>query len=124
MPAELEVHVDPEQVKRALFNLMKNGMQAMRHGGVLTVRGRADEEMVEIEIEDTGAGMSREVLSRLFEPFFTTREKGSGLGLAVVSKTLEENRGTIEMDSEEGRGTVCRVRLPRQAGAPVIAGAA
>lgn len=124
VPSGLEVHVDPEQTQRALLNLMKNGMQAMRRGGVLTVRARADEEMVEIEIEDTGEGMSRAVLARLFEPFFTTREKGTGLGLAVVAKTIEENRGRIEMDSEEGRGTVCRVRLPRRAGAPATSGAA
>ena len=76
------------------------------------MRAGEEEEGVEIEIEDSGTGMSREVLDRLFEPFFTTREKGSGLGLAVVSKSLEENQGGIELESEEGRGTTCRVRLP------------
>lgn len=111
-PPDLQVYVDAEQIKRALFNLMKNGVQAMRQGGTLQVRAREVDGGVEIEIEDRGVGMSREVLDRLFEPFFTTREKGSGLGLAVVSRTLEENQGWIEMESEEGKGTVCRVRLP------------
>jgi|APSaa5957512622_1039677.scaffolds.fasta_scaffold04225_4 signal transduction histidine kinase len=112
VPPDLQVFADPEQVQRALFNLMKNGVQAMRKGGRLQVRAGEVEEGVEIEIEDSGTGMSREVLDRLFEPFFTTREKGSGLGLAVVSKSLEENQGGIELESEEGRGTTCRVRLP------------
>jgi len=112
VPANLEVYVDAEQVKRALFNLMKNGVQAMRKGGRLQVRAREVNGEAVIEIEDSGTGMPREVLDRLFEPFFTTREKGSGLGLAVVSRTLEENRGRIEMESEEGQGTTCTVHLP------------
>jgi signal transduction histidine kinase len=112
VPPDLEVYVDAEQIKRALFNLMKNGVQAMRKGGVLQVRAREVEGEAVIEIEDQGTGISREVLDHLFEPFFTTKEKGSGLGLAVVSKTLEENRGRIKMRSEEGKGTVCRISLP------------
>ena len=109
---DLEVYVDTEQVKRALFNLMKNAVQAMRKGGILQVRARKVEDGVVVEIEDNGRGMPLEILDRLFEPFFTTKEKGSGLGLAVVSKTLEENQGRIEMESVEGQGTTCRVRLP------------
>ncbi|MEW6755350.1 MAG: ATP-binding protein [Candidatus Latescibacterota bacterium] len=109
----LEAWVDGEQVKRALFNLMKNGVQAMRGGGVLEVRAREAGPEVEIEIQDSGTGMAPQVRARLFEPFFTTKEKGSGLGLAVVQKTLAENGGRIEMESEEGVGTVCRLHLPR-----------
>ena len=113
VPPGLRVYADPEQLKRALFNLLKNGMQAMRKGGVLELRAREIGDQVEIEIEDSGVGMSREVRERLFEPFFTTREKGSGLGLAVVSRILEENQGKIEVESEQGGGTVIRLRLPR-----------
>lgn len=108
----LQVFVDGEQIKRAIFNLMKNGVQAMGAGGTLTVRSRRAGREAEIEIADTGLGMAPEVRERLFEPFFTTREKGTGLGLAVVMRALEQNGGSIELDSEEGQGTVCRVRLP------------
>ena len=58
-------------------------------------------------------GMSEEVQARLFEPFFTTKEKGSGLGMALVARAVEENRGRIEIDSRQGEGTVCRLRLPQ-----------
>ena len=59
------------------------------------------------------SGMSEEVQARLFEPFFTTKEKGSGLGMALVARAVDENRGWIEIDSRQGVGTVCRLRLPQ-----------
>lgn len=108
----LQVCVDAEQIKRALFNLMKNGVQAMRQGGTLTVRSRRAGREAEVQIVDTGIGMTQEVQERLFEPFFTTRERGTGLGLAVVMRALEQNGGSIQVDSVQGRGTTCRVRLP------------
>ncbi len=113
-PEGLEVRADPEQVKRALLNLMKNGVQAMQEGGVLTVRARAEGERVVVEVEDTGPGMPPEVRARAFEPFFTTREKGTGLGLAVVQKIVEENGGAVEVESEVGKGTTFRMILPRE----------
>ena len=119
---ELEVFVDAEQIKRVLVNLMKNAVQAMRGGGVLVVRSREEQGEVIIEVVDDGPGISADVLGRLFEPFFTTKEQGSGLGLAVVSKVVEENRGRIEIESREGEGTVCRLRLPMAAEAVVEQG--
>ena len=110
--SDLEGYVDPEQVKRALFNLMKNAVQAMRRGGELRMRGEKVNGEVVIEVEDTGPGMSREVQDRLFEPFFSTREKGSGLGLAIVRQTLEKNQGRVELESRKGQGTTFRVILP------------
>ena len=104
--------VDPEQMKRALFNLMKNAVQAMRGGGELSVRGASANGEVVVEVADTGPGMSPEVQERLFEPFFSTREKGSGLGLAIVHQALEKNRGRVELQSEEGQGTTFRMILP------------
>ena len=112
---ELEAYIDPEQIKRALVNLMKNGVQAMRNGGILLAQAREEQGEVVIEIVDDGPGMSVEVRERLFEPFFTTKEQGSGLGMAVVSVAVEENRGRIEIESSESGGTVCRLRLPRVA---------
>ena len=112
---DLVAYVDAEQVERVLVNLMKNAVQAMRGGGILTVRAQAEDDEVLIEVVDDGPGIPAEVLERLFEPFFTTKEQGSGLGLAMVSKTVEENRGRIEIESREGEGTACRLWLPMAA---------
>lgn len=112
---DMRVYADPEHIKRAVVNLMKNGVQAMSAGGTLTVRARHLGEtggQVAIEVEDTGPGVPEEVRRRLFEPFFTTREKGSGLGLAIVQKTAETNAGHVEVDSTPGRGTTFRLILP------------
>ena len=110
---ELAVFADPEQIKRALVNLMKNGVQAMAGaGGRLSVRAEADGAGVCVEIEDTGPGIPRQVQERLFEPFFTTREKGSGLGMAIARQAVEENRGRIDVASEPGRGTTVTLHLP------------
>ena len=109
----LTCYIDAEQMERALLNLMKNAVQAMRDGGHLTVRATARGEEVVVEVADDGPGMSEEVQARLFEPFFTTKEKGSGLGMALVAQAVEENRGWIEIDSRLGEGTVCRLRLPQ-----------
>ena len=110
---DLAAYIDGAKIERVLINLMKNAVQAMRDGGHLVVRAAAEDEEVIVEVADDGPGMSEEVRSRLFEPFFTTKEKGSGLGLAVVERIVEENRGQIEIDSRQGEGTVCRLRLPQ-----------
>ena len=110
---DLEAYIDGAKIERVLINLMKNAVQAMRDGGHLVVRAAAEDGEVIVEVADDGPGMSEEVRSRLFEPFFTTKEKGSGLGLAVVALIVEENLGQIEIDSRQGEGTVCRLRLPQ-----------
>ena len=110
---DLVCYIDAEQMEQALVNLMKNAVQAMRDGGHLTVRATAEGEGVVVEVADDGPGMSEEVQVRLFEPFFTTKEKGSGLGMALVARAVDENRGWIEIDSRQGVGTVCRMRLPQ-----------
>ncbi len=111
--ADLEAYIDGAKIERVLINLMKNAVQAMRDGGHLSVRATAGGGEVIVEVADDGPGMSKEVQDRLFEPFFTTKEKGSGLGLAVVERIVEENRGRIEIESRQGEGTVCRLRLPQ-----------
>ena len=108
----LQAFVDPAQIRRTLFNLMQNSVQAMRQGGELRVKAVQFRGDVAVEVMDTGVGMSPELRDRIFEPFHTTREKGSGLGMAIVRQTLEENRGRIEVESAVGRGTTCRVILP------------
>ena len=110
---DLVCYIDAEQMERALVNLMKNAVQAMRDGGHLTVRATVVGDEVVVEVADDGSGMSEEVQARLFEPFFTTKEQGSGLGMALVARAVEENRGRIEIDSRQGQGTVCRLGLPQ-----------
>ena len=110
---DLVCYIDAEQMERALVNLMKNAVQAMRDGGHLAVRATVAGDEVVVEVADDGSGMSEEVQARLFEPFFTTKEKGSGLGMALVARAVEENSGRIEIDSRQGAGTVCRLRLPQ-----------
>ena len=109
---DLESFVDSEQIKRAVFNLMKNGVQAMNDGGTLSVRAERSGDAVIMEVSDTGPGVPAEVKARLFEPFFTTREKGSGLGLAIVLQSVEKNRGRVSLVSTEGEGTTVRLVLP------------
>ena len=112
VPPDVRGFGDPEQIKRALFNLMKNAVQAMRKGGELQVRGARSNGEAVIEVQDTGPGMSTQVQARLFEPFFSTREKGSGLRMAIVQQALEKNRGRVELQSAEGRGTIIKMILP------------
>ena len=116
---DLEGIADPEQIKRAFFNLIKNAVQAMRNGGELRVKAERVGDEVVVEVGDTGSGMSPEVQERLFEPFFSTKEKGSGLGLAIVRQTVEKNGGRVELRSEAGSGTTFKVALPIHARRPV-----
>jgi PAS domain S-box-containing protein len=127
VPAGIEVALELREDLRPLFvdafqacqviqNLVTNGMQAMPNGGKLTVAARdaaeAPEKEVEISVADTGVGISPDDMGKLFQPLFTTKEKGVGLGLAICKDLVEANGGTIGVESEVGRGTVFRVRLP------------
>ena len=108
---------DATQLQQVLLNLCVNARDAMARGGTLTLRARpAPHGGVELEIEDTGTGMDAEVKEHLFEPFYTTKEpgKGTGLGLAVVFGIVRSHGGTVEADSEPGRGTRFRIYLPAQ----------
>jgi two-component system, sporulation sensor kinase E len=105
-------HLDGGQIKQVLVNLIKNAMQAMTRGGVLTVQTGTSGDGVWMSIADSGHGISAEQLKRIFEPFFTTRKKGSGLGLMIVQRIVREHGGLIKLESHEGRGTTFRVWLP------------
>ncbi len=109
--------IDREQLYRAFLNILLNGRQAMPEGGTLTVRSRRQEGLsggVVVEVADTGVGIAPDKLSRIFTPFYTDKNRGTGLGLAIVQNIVESHGGTIEMESEEGRGTLFRVILPRR----------
>lgn len=109
LPAVL---ADPMQLEQVLVELVGNAMQAMPDGGTLTVRGRLDDERVLLEVQDSGVGIPPQTLAHVCDPFFTTRPDGTGLGLAVAKRFVEQNGGALAIDSTPGRGTTVRVTLP------------
>ncbi|HEX9289581.1 MAG TPA: ATP-binding protein [Anaeromyxobacteraceae bacterium] len=118
------VRGDEAQLRAAFLNLLRNSREAMPHGGVVTVATRlADGDTVEAEVRDTGGGIPAEALPRIFDPFYSTKEKGTGLGLAFTQQVVQEHGGTIRCESAPGRGTVFAVRLPRAADERAVAGA-
>lgn len=106
------VTVNPQQVKQILSNLVSNACQAMPRGGTLSISARKRKEQVLVVVADTGTGISEENLARLFEPLFTTKEKGIGLGLALSKKLAELNNITIDVASQVGKGTTFTLGLP------------
>jgi len=124
IPADLPaVLLDQELFAQALLNLMLNAEQAMPEGGEITLQAFVDpggggkdeaaaEPMVALSIIDTGKGMDGEVQSKIFQPFFSTKPGGSGLGLPTTSKIIESHHGTIDVQSEVGKGTKFTIRLP------------
>lgn len=101
------------EFREALINILINAIQAMPHGGTLTVSTRQDNNMVAISVCDTGIGMSDEVRNRVFEPFFTTKgQRGLGMGLSVVYGTIKRHKGDISVSSEPGKGSTFTIRLP------------
>jgi signal transduction histidine kinase len=114
------VHADPDQISQVLLNLFINALHAMPEGGTLKVTVKPQANVVALVIADTGHGISREHLGKIFTPFFTTKEvgKGTGLGLTVVHGIIEEHGGSIAVDSEPGKGTTFTILLPIERAAP------
>ena len=102
---------DPGQVSQILRNLIINASQSMPHGGNLTVSGRRDGEKVVVEVRDSGSGISEEQLGKIFEPLFTTKTRGIGLGLALSLRYAELNHATLEVESRLGEGAIFRLIL-------------
>jgi signal transduction histidine kinase len=128
-----QLWVDPQQIEQVLQNLISNAIQAMPEGGVVRVAARVgaapcgcppeDAHMgtplrgfIEISVADTGEGISGENMKKLFQPLFTTKANGIGLGLVVCKNLVEANRGRIEVESEPGNGTVFTLLLPMDVG--------
>jgi signal transduction histidine kinase len=95
-----------------LVNLIKNALQAMTKGGTLTLQTGENDDGVWISVADTGGGIPQEQINRIFEPFYTTKKKGSGLGLMIVQRIVRAHNGRIELESHVGRGTTFRIWLP------------
>lgn len=111
-PAPIFLPGDPSQLKQVFVNLCINAMEAMPHGGTLSVSCRFEHGEAVIRIADTGTGIAQEHLAQLFDPFFTTKDTGMGLGLAVVKQVVDQHAGSTRVESEAGAGSSFEVRLP------------
>ena len=107
------VRLDRQQIKQVFFNLIKNALEAMPDGGSLKIVFGVGDAFVEISFLDTGVGIPQEELGRIFEPYHTTKKKGSGLGLMIVQRIVEDHGGEIEVASKPGQGACFKIRLPR-----------
>ncbi len=113
LPASpLPVNVDIDLMKHAFLNVVLNGVQAMPHGGVLTISARQEGAVGLAEIRDHGTGIPREVQDKVFELYFTTKQGGSGIGLAQAYQVMQWHYGSVDFESAEGKGTAFRFRIP------------
>jgi hypothetical protein len=109
---------DPDQMRQVLINLIQNGLDSMPNGGELTMLTRAQQDHVEIVVADTGQGMAEDILESLFQPFFTTKVGGTGLGLSVSQKIIHDHGGDIAVRSKPGAGSSFTISLPIPQGEP------
>jgi signal transduction histidine kinase len=106
------IDIDRDQMKQAFYNVIKNSFEAMKARGILRIRTDKDDSHVLIKFTDTGGGISAENLSRVFEPYFTTKTSGTGLGLLIVRRIVREHGGELSIESSEGKGLTLTIRLP------------
>jgi len=106
------IDIDRDQMKQALYNVIKNSFEAMKSRGILRIRTDKDDSHVFVKFTDTGGGISPENLSRVFEPYFTTKSSGTGLGLLIVRRIVREHGGELSIESSEGKGLTLTIRLP------------
>ncbi|MDY6909129.1 MAG: ATP-binding protein [Thermodesulfobacteriota bacterium] len=111
-PQELRAEFDPDRFSQVLLNLYLNAIQAMDRGGRLSVEAERHEDEWVLQVEDTGCGIEPAEIPHIFDPYFTTKPRGVGLGLAVVHKIVEAHNGEIDVESSPGRGTRFTIRLP------------
>ena len=109
-----QIKGDANQLKQAFYNLARNAMQAMPMGGKLTIRCSADDNFVMLSVSDSGCGIKPENMQKIFRPFFTTKNAGTGLGLMIVERIVREHGGSLAVDSRENAGTTFTISLPRQ----------
>jgi two-component system, sporulation sensor kinase E len=106
------LQLDRDQIKQAFYNVIKNSFEAMKRRGILRIRTNMDDTHVLISFIDTGGGMSPENLSRVFEPYFTTKSSGTGLGLLIVRRIVRGHGGELSIESSQGKGLTLTIRLP------------
>jgi signal transduction histidine kinase len=110
----LHVHVDPDQMSQVLINLVANAYEAMGEKGALDLIGSVNGDSFVVSAQDTGPGFDEEVVTRVFDPFFSTKPSGTGLGLAIVRRLVESHGGEVTIENRPAGGAVVTVRLPRQ----------
>jgi two-component system, sporulation sensor kinase E len=106
------IQLDRDQMKQAFYNIIKNSFEAMKRRGILRIRSDVDDMHVRVSFTDNGGGMSTDALSRVFEPYYTTKASGSGLGLLIVRRIVREHGGELAIESTEGKGMTLTIRLP------------
>ncbi|MDR1305336.1 MAG: PAS domain-containing protein [Verrucomicrobiales bacterium] len=106
------LRLDTEQIKQAFYNIIKNAMQAMGSKGLLTIRAAVGDGCLELSFADNGPGISLEDLPRVLEPYYTTKQRGTGLGLMIVQRILREHGAELQLESHHDQGTTVRVRFP------------
>jgi len=110
-----EIQIDTDQIRQVLVNMMINAIQAMPEGGKLTIAAREKDRFLEVEIADTGTGIPQEIIGKIFDPLYTTKAKGIGLGLAVCKSIIDRHEGQIDVVSKVGEGTTFMIKLPLKA---------
>jgi signal transduction histidine kinase len=105
--------VDQDQLKQAFYNIVKNASEAMKQGGLLKIRTGADANWINVAFTDTGGGMTQETMARVFEPYFTTKKTGTGLGLMITQRIIRAHGGEVVLESDPGKGLRLTLRLPR-----------
>jgi signal transduction histidine kinase len=117
-PAVPKLKIDPQQIKQAAINILKNAMEAMENGGTLTIRTSPPDEKGEVTIEfgDTGPGISPKAMSNIFNPYYTTKPRGTGLGLPITNRIVKAHGGRIELRNKESGGAIFTIKLPCKEG--------
>jgi signal transduction histidine kinase len=111
-PKSNRIVADPQRMEQVFFNLLENAFQAMDSGGALTVQIAGTGRETIVRLADEGHGIAPEVLPQIFQPFYTTKHRGSGLGLSIVRSIVTSHGGTIDVQSKLGEGTIVELRLP------------
>jgi signal transduction histidine kinase len=110
-----EIQIDTDQIRQVLVNMITNAVQAMPEGGKLAIAARERDSFIEVEIADTGVGIPKEIMGKIFDPLYTTKAKGIGLGLAVCKSIIDRHEGRIDIESKMGEGTTFTIKLPLKA---------
>ncbi len=107
-----QCRLDSNLIKQAILNIIINAEQAMENGGELMIRTSKDKKYIQIDITDTGPGIPKDIIDKIFQVYFSTKKTGTGLGLPTAKRIIEDHRGTISVQSEEGKGTNFSIKLP------------
>ena len=106
------LELDRDQMKQAFYNVIRNSFQAMKSGGILRIATTLEPDYVAVAFADTGGGIAPENMGKVFDPYYTTKASGSGLGLLIVRRIVREHGGEIELRNDTGRGLTVTIRLP------------